>query len=75
MTIYVDASAAAGGNGTKERPYKTIQEAADTALPGDEVLVLPGIYREAVNPKHAGTPAHRITYHKRRRPYHRKRNG
>lgn len=62
MTIYVDASAAAGGNGTEERPYQTIQKAADTALPGDEVLVLPGIYREAVNPKHAGTPAQRITY-------------
>lgn len=62
MVIYVDASVLSSGDGTKERPYKTIQEAATAALPGDEVLVLPGIYREAVNPKHAGTAKDRITY-------------
>ena len=30
--------------------------AADVALSGDEVVVYPGIYREALNPVHAGTP-------------------
>ena len=53
MIIYVDASVIQTGNGTKENPFKTIQEAAAKALPGDEVIVAPGLYREAVNPIHA----------------------
>ena len=31
-------------------------------MPGDEVLVAPGVYREYVNPKHAGTETERIVY-------------
>mgnify|MGYP000233764104 CR=1 FL=1 len=62
MIIYVDASVIQTGNGTKENPFKTIQEAAAKALPGDEVIVAPGLYREAVNPIHAGTADKRITY-------------
>ena len=54
MIIYVDASVIQTGNGTKENPFKTIQEAAAKALPGDEVIVAPGLYREAVNPIHIG---------------------
>ena len=61
MIIYVDASVIQTGNGTKENPFKTIQEAAAKALPGDEVIVAPGLYREAVNPIHAGTADKRIT--------------
>ena len=45
MIIYVDASVIQTGNGTKENPFKTIQEAAAKALPGDEVIVAPGLYR------------------------------
>ena len=41
MIIYVDASVIQTGNGTKENPFKTIQEAAAKALPGDEVIVAP----------------------------------
>jgi alpha-N-arabinofuranosidase len=55
MTYYVSASAFRSGCGTKESPFKTIQEAANIAMPGDEVIVAPGVYREYVNPKHAGT--------------------
>ena len=62
MIIYVDAKAGLDGNGTKERPFKRICEAARAAQPGDEVLVLPGVYREYVDPKHSGTPDARITY-------------
>ena len=62
MIYYVDANSAITGSGTSEAPFLTIQEAADIALPGDEVVVYPGIYREAVNPVHAGTPEKRITY-------------
>lgn len=62
MRIYVSAQAWRDGNGTKERPFKHIQDAASIAQPGDEVLVGPGIYREYVDPANAGTPEASITY-------------
>ncbi len=62
MKYYVDANAVLDGNGTKEKPFKRIQQAADVALPGDEVLVAPGVYREYVSPVHAGEENARITY-------------
>lgn len=62
MKIYVSAQAWRDGNGTKERPFKHIQDAASIAQPGDEVLVGPGIYREYVDPANAGTPEAPITY-------------
>ena len=62
MVIYVDAKAGRDGNGTKEMPFKRIGDAAKAAQPGDEVLVMPGIYREYVNPRKAGTAEARITY-------------
>ncbi len=62
MNYYVDASAHESGDGTKEHPFRRIQEAADLAMPGDEILVLPGIYRENVNPVNAGCENARITY-------------
>ncbi len=61
MKYYVSA-AARQGVGTKEAPFPTIQQAADAAMPGDEVIVLPGVYRESVNPKHGGTEEARIVY-------------
>ena len=54
MIIYVDASVIQTGNGTKENPFKTIQEAAAKALPGDEVIVAPGLYREPFCNKRTG---------------------
>ncbi|MBP5385040.1 MAG: right-handed parallel beta-helix repeat-containing protein [Lachnospiraceae bacterium] len=62
MYIYVDVNAAFDGNGTKEHPYKRINEAAKVAMPGDEIIVAPGIYRENVNPVHAGCEDARIVY-------------
>ncbi|MBR5375737.1 MAG: right-handed parallel beta-helix repeat-containing protein [Lachnospiraceae bacterium] len=59
---YVDAAVEMTGDGSSEKPFKRIQEAADIAEPGDEVIVRPGIYREYVNPKNAGTDKDRITY-------------
>ena len=61
-TIYVDINAPAGGDGSVNNPFKHINDAAQVALPGDEVLVAPGIYREYVDPKNAGTEDARITY-------------
>lgn len=62
MKYYVNANAAQCGNGSVERPFRRIQEAAVQAMPGDEVIVAPGIYREAVNPINGGRADARIVY-------------
>ena len=43
------------GPGTAEKPWKTISKAATTVQAGDTVTVAPGIYREEVRMKNAGT--------------------
>lgn len=62
MQYFVDASALRSGSGSASEPFKTIQEAADAAMPGDEVIVRPGIYREDVNPPRGGRADRRIVY-------------
>ncbi len=62
MQIYVDQASKANGDGSKERPFKTISEAAKIAKPGDEVIVAKGVYREWVNPARGGTKEERIVY-------------
>ena len=62
MLYYVNINAPREGNGSKERPFRFINEAAKIARPGDEVVVAPGVYREYVNPLCAGTEDARITY-------------
>lgn len=62
MKYYVNATAAQGGDGSKEKPFVRIKEAADKAVAGDEVIVAPGIYREAVNPVNGGNEDARIVY-------------
>ncbi len=62
MKYYVSVKAFRSGDGTKERPFKNISEAAKLAKAGDEVIVAPGIYREYVDPENAGLPEARITY-------------
>lgn len=62
MKYYVNVNTSGGGNGSKESPFQTIQEAALCAGPGDEVIVAPGVYREAVNPVNGGKEDARITY-------------
>ena len=62
MKLYVDVNAPQHGCGSQDHPFRSIQQAAQTARPGDEVLVAPGIYREYVDPLYAGTEDARITY-------------
>ena len=62
MRYYVDCHASSQGDGSKEAPFSTIQQAANLAQPGDEVIVLPGVYREAVHPIHKGREDAPIVY-------------
>ncbi len=62
MQIYVNAAARTEGDGSFERPFKHINDAAKIAAAGDEVLVYPGLYREYVNPLNGGTEDKRIVY-------------
>ena len=62
MILYVNAAAGRDGNGTKEMPFRHIDDAARIAVAGDEILVAPGVYREKVTPRHAGTEDARIVY-------------
>ena len=62
MIYYVNCNSAAGGDGSENKPFNTIQQAAELAVAGDEIIVAPGIYREYVNPKHAGEDGKQIVY-------------
>ena len=49
--------------GSREKPFKTIQRAANQALPGDIITVHEGVYRETVNPPRGGeSDEKRIVY-------------
>ncbi len=62
MKYYVDIKSGRDGCGTKEMPFKHINDAAQVAKPGDEVIVAKGVYREHVCPKFAGKKDAPIVY-------------
>ena len=64
MAIYYVSPKGCNQNpGTQEAPFRTINHAAQIALPGDTVRVGEGVYREWVDPKEGGlTPTRRIVY-------------
>ena len=62
MIYYVRADASRDGDGSREMPFRHIDDAARAAMPGDEIIVAPGVYREAVHPRRAGTEEQRIVY-------------
>ncbi|HOK88473.1 MAG TPA: carbohydrate-binding protein [Candidatus Hydrogenedentes bacterium] len=44
-----------GNSGDASAPLKTIQAAADRAMPGDTIVIHDGLYRERVDPPRGGT--------------------
>src|SRR5262249_20327375 len=51
------------GPGTKARPFRTINRAAQLLRPGERVVIASGTYRECVRPARGGTsPAQMISY-------------
>ena len=56
MTIYY-VCCVSGNDADKDKPFRTIQAAANVAQPGDTILVQPGIYRERVAPIRGGSSA------------------
>ena len=65
-TYYVDGKAANAedkGPGTRERPFRTVNKAAQVLQPGEHVVIAEGVYREWVNPARGGTgPDKMISY-------------
>lgn len=60
---HVSQAAASLGNGSEEKPFRTIQQAAELAVAGDTILVHEGVYREWVRPRCGGLHDNcRITY-------------
>ena len=60
--FYVAPNGDDSNPGTLERPWRTIQKAADTLLAGDTVYLRQGIYAEHVRPKNSGQPGKEIAY-------------
>ena len=56
------AAASDSGEGTESRPFNSISRAAESACPGDTILVRAGIYRERIAPQRGGEPGRPITY-------------
>ncbi len=65
-TYYVDCQAKNAddsGTGTKERPFRTINKAAQVLQPGERVVIAEGVYREFIQPARGGTgPDAMISY-------------
>src|SRR6266536_2128514 len=61
--LHVATSGSDDGDGTLERPFRTIGRAAAVARAGDTVVVHAGEYREWVKPRRGGlSDTRRITY-------------
>ena len=59
-TYYVDGQAKNAddnGPGSKDRPFRTINHAAQVVQPGERVVINEGVYREFIRPARGGTGA------------------
>jgi hypothetical protein len=61
-TRYVSPSGSDANPGTAVSPFQTIGKAASVVNPGDTVIVLDGIYHEALNLTRGGTAAAYVTF-------------
>ncbi len=61
-TCWVAPGGDDGHPGTKDKPFRTIQKAADTVRPGDTCRIRGGTYRAAVVLKTAGRPGKPILF-------------
>jgi len=59
---YVATDGLDANPGTTDRPFRTIQKAADAMKPGDTCLVGGGVYRQTVRPKRSGKPGSPIRF-------------
>ncbi len=59
---YVAKDGSNNWDGSLERPWLTIQKAADTMVAGDTVYIREGVYTEKVVAQHSGSPEKFITY-------------
>ncbi|NOH01896.1 MAG: DUF1565 domain-containing protein [Chloroflexi bacterium] len=60
--FYVSPNGNDGGSGAQTDPWRTIQHAANTVLPGSTVIVLEGVYLERVRISRSGASDARIIY-------------
>jgi len=60
--FYVSPSGSDSNPGTEEEPWRTIQKAADTLVPGQTVYLRAGTYEERVVPSASGAADNYITY-------------
>ncbi len=60
--LYVASHGDDADDGSVERPWRTLQHAADSALPGDTVVVQKGTYHEEVTLGRSGDPSSPITF-------------
>ncbi|OPZ16546.1 MAG: hypothetical protein BWZ10_01405 [candidate division BRC1 bacterium ADurb.BinA364] len=59
---YVSEAGSDDGPGSLDKPFRTIQRAAEKMEPGDVCLVRGGIYRETVRPPRGGEPGKPIRF-------------
>jgi alpha-N-arabinofuranosidase len=60
---HVSISGNDANDGSSASPFKTIQKAADAAMPGDTITVHEGVYREQITPPRGGnSDSERIVY-------------
>ena len=71
-TYHVDGKAAHASDknpGTRQKPFKTINHAAQLLQSGERVVVASGVYRERVAPAHSGAgPDRMIAYVRKKGP-------
>ncbi len=60
--LYVSTNGSDTNPGTQTSPFRTVQKAADMAVAGNTVIVLPGEYNEQVILKNSGTAGNKITF-------------